>query len=437
MDNVCVIGGGLSGLTFAHFYKNSEVFEKEEVAGGLARSVYDSGYTFDLGSHIIFSKNKAVLDFMLSLIKENRIKHRRNTKILYHGRYVKYPFENGLGDLPKKEAFECAADYIDAYLKREKGELRAPKNFREWMVYRFGKGITKKYLYPYNKKVWSTPPEKMATFWVEGRVPQPSVRDVLKACMGLSSEGYVHQLFFYYPKKGGYQAIPNALSKLLCDRLKTSSEVKAIKKEDNFIVELNDGNIFEYPQIVSTIPVQDFLRIYNYVPSDVKRAAKRLRFNSAYLVMLGVRKPKINNIHWLYIPDEEILPNRISFPSNYSPYVAPKKHSSILAEITFHSSERIAKEKPERIEKTTVEQLSSLGFFKSEEVSFSSVVRVPYAYVVYDLDYEENIKKVYEFAREEGVHLLGRFSEFKYYNADMCVQRGMELAETLKKKRFR
>jgi len=190
MDNVCVIGGGLSGLTFAHFYKNSEVFEKEEVAGGLARSVYDSGYTFDLGSHIIFSKNKAVLDFMLSLIKENRIKHRRNTKILYHGRYVKYPFENGLGDLPKKEAFECAADYIDAYLKREKGELRAPKNFREWMVYRFGKGITKKYLYPYNKKVWSTPPEKMATFWVEGRVPQPSVRDVLKACIGLRPNNF-------------------------------------------------------------------------------------------------------------------------------------------------------------------------------------------------------------------------------------------------------
>jgi len=429
MTKVCVLGGGLSGLTFAFYYRNSEVLEKEKIAGGLARSIYDSDYTFDLGSHIVFSKDKKVLDFMLSLLKNNKIKHRRNTKILYHGRYVKYPFENGLVDLPKKEIFECIIDYLKVYLKREKSELPPSRNFYEWMINYFGKSITEKYLYPYNKKVWSTAPEKMATFWVEGRVPQPPIEDVLKAAIGLNSEGYLHQLFFYYPKRDGYQAIPNELSNKLSERLKKSCEVKKIRKEKNFIIETNNKDIYEYKKLVSTIPIHNLVNIYDYVPSEIKKAVKKLRFNSLYLVMIGVKKPKINNLHWLYIPDEEILPNRISFPSNYSPFVVPKGHSSILAEITYHQSDKIAREKPDKLKEKTIEQLSSLNILKTTDVSFSRIIRVEHAYVVYDLEYEENIKKVYEFANEEGIHLLGRFSEFKYYNADACIRRGMELAK--------
>ena len=62
---VGVLGGGISGLTFANLVKNSEVLEKEQVFGGLMRSVKFGDYTFDQGSHIIFSSNTEVLNFML------------------------------------------------------------------------------------------------------------------------------------------------------------------------------------------------------------------------------------------------------------------------------------------------------------------------------------------------------------------------------------
>ncbi|MDD5172503.1 MAG: NAD(P)-binding protein, partial [Candidatus ainarchaeum sp.] len=267
-----VLGGGISGLTFASLVSGAEVLEKETIAGGLMRSVKEDGYTFDLGSHIIFSKNKETLGFMLGLLGQNVITHRRNTKIFYKGTKVKYPFENGLGDLPKQEAMECFDDYKAAYEKRENGELVPPRNFKEWMHYRFGKAITEKYLYPYNKKIWDYPPEKMDIFWVEGRVPQPPLEDVRKAAMGQESEGYTHQLNFYYPAKGGMQAVTDALVNKIGNRLKTGFEAKKVRREDGkWVVEGPETRV--YDRLVTTMHINDFIKIYDGVPKEVKEAA--------------------------------------------------------------------------------------------------------------------------------------------------------------------
>jgi len=426
-DSIGVLGGGVSGLTFASLVGNAEVLEKERTAGGLMRSVKEAGYTFDLGSHIIFSRNGQVLDFMLGLLGPNALTHRRNTKIFYKGAKVKYPFENGLSDLPKEEAMECFNDYEMAYQKRELGELAPPDNFKEWMYYRFGKAITEKYLYPYNRKIWDYPPERMDIFWVEGRVPQPPLEDVRKAALGQESEGYTHQLNFHYPAKGGIQAVTDALAVKVGKRLKTGFEVKRVRREDGkWIVEGPETRV--YDRLVTTIHINDFINIYDGVPKEVKEAAGKLKWNSVHLVMLGLKK-KLNDIHWAYIPDPDILPNRISFPSNFSPHVAPAGHSSVLAETTFSPDGEKAKMKPDEVEERTVEGLHRTGVLDRKDISFTKLVTCRYAYVVYDLDYQENMKLIEGFAEREGITALGRFSEFRYYNCDKCIESAMGKAK--------
>ncbi len=426
--SIGVLGGGISGLTFASLVGGAEVLEKEQTAGGLMRSVKEGGYTFDLGSHILFSKNTATMDFMLGLLGRNVMTHRRNTKIFYKGMKVKYPFENGLGDLPKEEAMECLRDYEAAWNARESGTLAAPANFKEWMYYRFGRGITEKYLYPYNRKIWDYPPEKMDIFWVEGRVPQPPLEDVRKAAMGQESEGYTHQLNFHYPAKGGIQALTDALAVKVGKRLKTGFEAKRIRREDGkWIVGGTDERA--YDRLVTTMHINDFISIYDGVPREVKEAAGKLKWNSVHLAMLGLKKPKLNDIHWAYIPDSDILPNRISFPSNFSPNVAPPGHSSVLAETTFSPGGEKARMKPDEVVERTVDGLHRIGVIDRKDVSFTKLVTCRYAYVVYDLDYQENIRAIGGFAKREGITLLGRFSEFKYYNCDRCIESAMEKAK--------
>ena len=115
---IAILGGGLAGLTLGYLLNQREIdfdiLEKEKECGGLMKTMQEEGFTFDYGgSHIIFSKKQNLLEFMLLLLKDNKIKNKRNTKIAFAKNcYVKYPFENGLSDLPKEDNFECLLYFI-------------------------------------------------------------------------------------------------------------------------------------------------------------------------------------------------------------------------------------------------------------------------------------------------------------------------------------
>ena len=106
-----ILGGGLVGLVVASRCRHHEceVLEFDDSVGGHCRSLVEGGYTFDIGGpHIMFSRNQQTLDFMVSLLGDNVHRARRANKIFFKGRYVKYPFENGLFDLEdRKELAEA------------------------------------------------------------------------------------------------------------------------------------------------------------------------------------------------------------------------------------------------------------------------------------------------------------------------------------------
>ena len=69
------------------------------------------------------------------------------------------------------------------------------------------------------------------------------------------------------------------------------------------------------------------------------------------------------------------------------------------------------------------------AILESKDIVFTKLVTCRHAYVVYDLDYQKNIKTIEEFAAGEGIVLLGRWGEFRYHNSDRCVENAMEKAK--------
>src|SRR6516165_11602790 len=202
--NIGILGGGISGLTLQRFLDHpSEVLEKASVPGGLCRTFWKDGFGFDIGGHILFSKHEHVNELINGLLGDNINYCRRANKILYKGRYIKYPFENDLGSLDKQESYECLIDYL-------KNDSPPPTNFEEWTYYTFGRSIAEKYLIPYNRKIWKLEPREMGLDWV-GRVPKPPLEDVVKSALGIETEGYTHQLCFRYPLHGGFEALVKAM----------------------------------------------------------------------------------------------------------------------------------------------------------------------------------------------------------------------------------
>ena len=71
-----ILGGGIAGLSLAYFLreKSVAVLEKEKKVGGLCRSYHAGGVAYDIGPHIMFSKNPRVLEFMTTVTPTSRLK---------------------------------------------------------------------------------------------------------------------------------------------------------------------------------------------------------------------------------------------------------------------------------------------------------------------------------------------------------------------------
>src|SRR5688572_12381411 len=122
------------------------VFEASPVAGGLCRSKTVQGFTYDVaGGHILYSKDADALRWMQEEAggTELFLQRSRNTRIRFGHRWVNYPFENGLGDLPPEANFDCLKGYVEAWHRRRLEKSTAPNDFGSWVRWRFGEGIAR------------------------------------------------------------------------------------------------------------------------------------------------------------------------------------------------------------------------------------------------------------------------------------------------------
>jgi protoporphyrinogen oxidase len=89
---VVIIGAGPAGLTAAYELckvgVGSTVLEKDQVVGGISRTVNYKGYHFDIGGHRFFTKVKAVDQMWREVLTGGRfLKRNRLSRIYYNKRF--------------------------------------------------------------------------------------------------------------------------------------------------------------------------------------------------------------------------------------------------------------------------------------------------------------------------------------------------------------
>ena len=425
---VGILGGGISGIALAsQLGDDVDVLEKRNRIGGLCGTIVENGFTFDAaGPHIMFSKNKEVLKLMVDVLGDNVHQRRRENRIYFKGRLVKYPFENDLSALPPEDNFDC----ILGYLKNPRAN-DTPQNLAEWSYKTFGAGISDKYFIPYNRKIWNYDPQKISLDFVS-RIPKPPLEDVLKSSIGIPTEGYLHQLFFYYPVEGGFEAMVDAFANRAKARIETNWEVAAVRHaNEHWYVMSKSGEERYYDELVSTLPIHDLLALWDEAPAEARRAAEKLRYNSLINVVIGSSEDRGHPYTALYVPDTEIVFHRLSFPKAFSERCVPDGQSSIMAEITANEGDGVWDMSDDEVVRRVIDDLEKIGFADRSKVVYTRVVRFKYGYPVYDLEYRANVTRMREAVEKTGLHLLGRFAQFDYINSDVCVERALALAPQL------
>lgn len=440
--NIAIIGAGISGLAAARFLNelghDLRIFESApNPRAGLLESRRIDGYTFDAcGGHIIYSRDAWASEFFHSLyVDEPLLTHTRNSKVFFRDRLVKYPFENGLSELPREVNFDCLMGYIKAWVRRRNAEeadkipSELPGNFREWIDYRLGEGIARHFMVPYNEKVWNCDLVDMCIDWIAGRIPEAPLEDVVRSSLGIPTEGYKHQSTFYYPLRGGIQDLAMRIGAPVKDMVVYDHRVALIRKKGDEAYEV-DGE--EFDAVIYTAPLDCAPSIIEGLDNECARAASALQHISLTTFFFGIDGADAKPLSWVYLPSHEEGPvNRLTYLSNYSPNHAPEGKASILAEITHRG--------PLEVDSKMIgdvrDHLCDLGFMHRDRIHVEAQGHAEHAYILFDRDFKEKQRLAQEGMHKLGIHTLGRFGQYDYLNMDHCVIRAKALAEEISEER--
>ena len=434
-----ILGAGLSGISTAYFLQQQEnveeivLLEKESRPGGLCRSVQKNGYIYDIGPHILFSKDKEILDLMTGLLDEkNDLK--RSNQILFKGCKIQYPFENDLSKLPKEERDYCISGFnhnpYEGYLS---------ENMLQFFLTTFGEGITNTYLRPYNEKIWKFDPSFMNTSMVE-RIPKPTAEEIQRSAAGETLDGYVHQLYFSYPSTGGIEAVPRAFLKQLDEakcQVKVNSQVIKIKKKSgSFCVYTEDGAEYKADQVISAVPIQTLAESYVHMPEEMKQRAAALKYNSIAVALVKTPYDLCGDHFAFMIPDKHIIFHRISKMDFLGAAYHKNNEAAYMVEITYRKSDRVDIMDENIFRERIMQGVVEIGFArKKEDVEIVDLSKYEYAYVIYDLNHKWNMEQLRGYFAQEGLILNGRFGNFEYWNMDRVVRESYELVKNLTKQK--
>jgi protoporphyrinogen oxidase len=435
MTRIVILGAGPTGLGAAYRlqelgYQDWDIYEQHDYIGGLASSFRDEkGFTYDIGGHVLFSHYPYYDALIEKLLGGNYTEIMRESWIWMMERFVPYPFQNNIKYLPKEQVLECLLGLIEAQ------RLPHPSTtFAEWITATFGSGIARYFMEPYNFKVWAHPPELMSKQWIAERVSVVDTERVLRnVVLDRDDLSWGPNNRFKYPLHGGTGAIYNAFMPYVEPRLHLKKTARRVDLNGK-VVEFDDGSVTRYDVLISTLPVDQLVAWSTGVPPAVRDAGGRLAHSSSYIVGIGVARPCPSEKCWIYFPENDCPFYRVTYLSNYSPFIAPDKNHFLLLTETSHSSW-----KPERkqdIVERVIQGLINTGLLEEADrgrIASKYLIDVPYSYPVPTLERDGALSTVQSFLMQRDVYSRGRFGAWLYEigNMDHSVMQGVEAVNSI------
>ena len=425
-----ILGAGLAGLAAAAHLPREEtlVLEREGEVGGLCRSRLVDGFTFDCTGHLLHLKAPEIRAWVLSMLPDSFASVERQSLIYSQGVYTGYPFQANTYGLPREVIRECLVGFVESLLQRDAASERPAGNFREWVLATFGAGIARHFMFPYNEKLYRVALEEMECGWVSWSIPRPSLDEVVRGSLGIEVKGLGYNPRFLYPRRGGIHAIPRALESR-CGEIRFACAVRSVDLLSRRVT-LASGERMEYQRLISTLPLDSFLRMLNPLPEpSLGKARGRLRAVRVVNINLGVDRERILPGHWVYFPEPEFPFYRVGSPTNYSSGVAPKGCSSLYVEVARRRDEAVDEA---ALVTQTLEGLKRASILRpSDRIVTREVVVLDPAYVVYDHFRQRALPSILRILERYGVISTGRFGAWEYGSMESALTQGRDAAARL------
>ena len=409
--HVVVLGAGPAGLGAAFKLRQTDrarvtVIERRDRVGGNAASFEVGGQHVDLGSHRLHpSCDPEILDDVRSLLGADLLERPRHGRIRLRGQWIHFPPRpfDLLLRLDRRFALGAMRDMLMG--NRARRSSSEPESFASVLRAQLGPTICDQFYLPYAGKIWGRDPRRLSALQAKRRVTAGTFGKLLRKVFGgLPGVKPVGFDYYFYPRSG-FGQISEAMAQgamdadahLVLDEPVVRLEAPRDSRTTWTVVTEKDHGqqSFEADRVWSTIPISLLARLLRPAPPpEVLAATQAIEFRAMILVYLQLAVDQFSEFDAHYFPGRSLVITRLSEPKNYSASTEPKGSTVLCIEIPCSTSDPLWQMSTSELAEVVIGDLERAALPLPVEPHHVEVRRLPQAYPIYDLGFEEPLQRL-------------------------------------------
>jgi protoporphyrinogen oxidase len=445
-----ILGGGVCGLSTAYELSKAHpgeilVLEKDEIVGGLCKTISRNDSRYDLGSHRIhFQTPEKSLKYIGDLSDKEVIKNTRGGKLKLNNSFILYPIKSFqfFLSLGLVESFKCGISlltyrFVAFFNKKEKYT-----DYETYLINKAGKRAYQIFYEPYARKVWGCDPKTIDTCAVKKRMSMTNpiifIKDILKHFFGKNNTGS------YYYLSHGIGGFSEGMEKKLYEKnakIVTNVNDFELKEIDGkhqiiFSTNVNGKCTITYEKLISTIPIDELILKLNPA-KEILDIVEKVRWRGLKLAYIHLQEEPLLPGETFYFPEIKYIFGRISIPKRFSNFMqADQNHTGFVCEVPCSPEDEKWNMDPKEIFKRCHNDLIKANLVKNGNgvlMEKNFIIDLPKVYPLFTIGWQKTISHLLEYLQKNYKHIYtsGKGGFFMHCNMDHSVEIGVRLAEHL------
>ena len=411
---IAILGAGLAGLTAAVHLKRHGIpfrlFESGDQVAGLCKSDRDSdGFTYDCGVHFITNRLAAAV----GISTECQPMTKYGETVHLRGKEYSYP----LG-LMKSPRFVSSAIIAKTQALLSKPSVTAQQHYRS----QYGKKLADEVAVPLTEawsgveghEVSAAVGQKFATS-LPRMLMLRSAAKATKRVVGIGYAGTITEspsAWHVYPRNG-IAAVCVKQAEEVASMIRLKSRVEEIHVDGNCVQSVVcNGERIPVSAVISTAPVHILSKMIK--GSDSLAPLQSFRYRSMSFINLKLNGPSGLKDVVTWIPERKFPFFRLSDIGMGLPWLVPDGKSQVTCDIGCQIGDENWSASDEHLTELCTAGLDEIVPGIRARILGSRVVRVPLAYPIFHLDYEQARQRFEKGTGIRGLLSVGRNGEFAH-----------------------
>ena len=407
--DILIIGAGITGLSLASFLEtdNYLIVDKDSEVGGYCKTTIRNGFVWDYSGHFFHFNNQQIKDYVLENIECDIKTVKKKSHISYKDRYIDFPFQNNIHQLPTNEFIECLYDLY------HRGNEKV-NTFTDYVVNTLGHSICDKFIIPYNQKLYACDLNKLDYDAMGRFFPKPTMFEDLLSELRNNKKTESYNDTFIYPTGGSIEFVKSLYKRVNEKNVLLNTKIIGIDLE-NKIAQTNNGYI-KFNKLVNTMPFDTFMELTG-------KKVDNLSSNKVVVFNLGFDLPTDIESNWVYYPGDEIF-YRVGFYNN----IFNTDRMSLYVEIGMGKTDEVIEGD---LLKKILEDLTKVGVVTNHTLVDHQMIIMNPAYVHITKESKEIYNDWCKKNNPLGLFSIGRYGSWTYCSIEDNIIESKKLVKCL------